>query len=98
MTRRPAHMCRDEHAEILHSDGEHERCPLCRALDYLSAIEDMTAGEITARFGGHSSKTEDEVGQKSAVYHLLVVPRNIARKALAELRVTVGEHATQEDK
>lgn len=26
------HMCRDDHIEIGHSDGEHEQCPLCRAI------------------------------------------------------------------
>lgn len=91
MTLQYAHTCRDGHAQIGHNDSEHERCPLCRALDALSAIEDLTAGEITARFGGHSSKTPDEVGQKSAVYHLLVLPRNIARNALKALRADNGE-------
>lgn len=32
------HMCRMDHLQIGHSDSEHERCPLCRALDALSYI------------------------------------------------------------
>jgi hypothetical protein len=26
-----AHMCRDDHVQIWHNDGEYEQCPLCRA-------------------------------------------------------------------
>lgn len=86
MTERYAHMCRDEHTRIGHNDSSEERCPLCRAIDALSAIESLTADEIQARFGHSSSKTADEVGQKFAVYHLLVLPRDIARNALKALR------------
>lgn len=48
----------------------------------LRAIEDMTDGEIQARFGNHPSKTAEELGRNSTIYSLLVVPRNIARAAL----------------
>lgn len=34
------HMCRDDHAEIGHSDSEHERCPLCRALGRVDRLEE----------------------------------------------------------
>lgn len=87
MTERYAHMCRDEHTRIGHNDSSEDRCPLCRAIDALSAIESLTADEIQARFGHSSSKTADEVGQKFTVYHLLVLPRDIARNALKALRV-----------
>lgn len=39
MTFSYAHMCRDQHIQIGHSDsGGDERCPLCRALDALEQI------------------------------------------------------------
>lgn len=34
------HMCRMDHVEIGHSDGEHEQCPLCRAIGALQFIAD----------------------------------------------------------
>ncbi len=48
----------------------------------LRGIESLCADEITTRFGGHSHKSEDELGRNSRVYSLLVVPRNMARAAL----------------
>lgn len=39
------HMCRDGHAEIGHSDNEHEMCPLCRAVadrdELLKALKEV---------------------------------------------------------
>lgn len=58
----------------------------------LSAIEDMASGEIRARFGNSTTKTADEVGKNSAVYHLLVLPRDIARHALKCAERILGEH------
>lgn len=34
------HMCRDEHEEIGHRDGEHEMCPLCRANARIAELEE----------------------------------------------------------
>jgi hypothetical protein len=39
MTYSYPHMCRDEHIQIGHNDSEHERCPLCRALDRAVSAE-----------------------------------------------------------
>ena len=33
------HMCRDGHETIGHSDGEHEMCPLCRALAEIERLK-----------------------------------------------------------
>lgn len=35
-----AHMCRDDHPQIGHNDGEQELCPLCRARSLLQRVED----------------------------------------------------------
>jgi hypothetical protein len=51
-------------------------------LDALKSIEVLCSQEITARFGGHAHKSEDELGRNSRVYALLVVPRNMARAAI----------------
>lgn len=38
------HMCRSDHVEIGHRDGEHEQCPLCRAIGALeNARRDLLA-------------------------------------------------------
>lgn len=50
----------------------------------LESIDVSISAEITARFGGHPSINEDEMGKNSEIYQLLVVPRNIARSALQE--------------
>jgi hypothetical protein len=50
-----AHFCRDGHALIGHNDSEHERCPLCRAIELLDAcrgcdlIYDWQPGSRTDR-------------------------------------------------
>lgn len=51
----------------------------------LQAIETLLSEEITARFGGHPSKSEETMGRKSSVYALLSLPRNMARAALFSL-------------
>ena len=32
------HMCRMDHVEIGHKDGEHEQCPLCRTIAFLEIL------------------------------------------------------------
>jgi hypothetical protein len=54
--------------------------------DLVAALEAIHAAcdeEIKTRFRTSSHKTEEELGRNSAVYSLLVIPRNIARQALA---------------
>lgn len=50
----------------------------------LEAIENLLTEEIKVRFGTSDHFTEAEVAGDSVIYSLLVVPRNIARKALAD--------------
>ncbi len=40
-----AHMCRDGHAQIGHSDSSHEQCPLCRAMAALQTIAELPDGD-----------------------------------------------------
>ena len=51
-----AHMCRDEHQQIGHSDSEHERCPLCRANDRADALRSVMyhAAHLAAPLGSGS--------------------------------------------
>lgn len=74
----------------LHTNADLSRIALDQAeaqiaglREALRSIETLLSSEIAARFGGHPSKSEAEMGRKSAVYALLVVPRNMARAALA---------------
>lgn len=36
----PAHFCQDGHEPIWHNDSEHERCPMCRALNEIEALKE----------------------------------------------------------
>ncbi len=54
-----------------------------RLRSWMEAIHSMLDGEIATRFRTSSHLTEEEVGRNSRVYHLLSVPRNMARTALA---------------
>lgn len=49
---------------------------------YMGAIFSMLDDEIAVRFRTSSHRTEEELGKNSSVYHLLSVPRNMARSAL----------------
>lgn len=48
----------------------------------LEALDGILTDEINVRFGTSSHMTPEQVAGKSRVYSLLVVPRDIARKAL----------------
>jgi len=49
------HMCRNDHVEIGHADSEHERCPLCRALDEVAWLREE---QHQARPSKYSAATE----------------------------------------
>jgi len=53
-----------------------------RLRDWLECIERLMDEEIGARFRTSSYKTEEQMGKNSTIYHLLCVPRNLARAAL----------------
>ena len=53
-----------------------------RLQGWLGAIHSMLDEEIGARFRIHSSKSEEQAGRNSRLYHLLMVPRNMAAAAL----------------
>lgn len=73
-----------QHALLISEENAKLRAEIERLRAALEAIESTCADEINARFGGHPSRSADEVGAKSAVYSLLVVPRNMARNALEQ--------------
>lgn len=61
---------------------ERKDAEINRLRNWLECIEQTTNDEIIARFGGHWSKTADQLGQRSKVYSLLQMPRDMARRAL----------------
>jgi hypothetical protein len=55
-----AHMCRDDHIQIWHNDGEHEQCPLCLANYEIERLNDLLAA--SERLRDHATK---ELGKDS---------------------------------
>ncbi len=53
-----------------------------RLSGYMGAIFSLLDDEIAVRFRTSSHRTEEELGKNSSIYHLLSVPRNMARSAL----------------
>lgn len=49
---------------------------------WIGAIERITDEEIGVRFRTSSHKTEEQMAGKSAVYAMLLIPRNLSRAAL----------------
>lgn len=85
------HMCRDEHQEIGHSDSEHERCPLCRAIDRASEAERVCAElyQVIGSIADHAGlfdhpdviRALDQASQARIVhYDLLPWPREALTK------------------
>lgn len=62
------HMCCIEHAEIGHNDSEHERCPLCRAIDERDALRyELEAERESVKALGRSfDKLRDELKDERA--------------------------------
>ena len=57
------HFCQDEHQPIRHWDSENEQCPLCRARDALSAIEEIWYDDA----GQHSRPSQKALQKMYAV-------------------------------
>ena len=59
-------------------------------LGALASIDDLCTEELNIRFSD-SALTQEEVAGTSRVYSLLVLPRDIARAAIAKAKAVEGE-------
>lgn len=82
----PSEWCEGIHPNWHALDDASKLLALHEMHSALSAIFSAMDGEIAIRFRTHPSKSEEQLGRKSAVYHLMSVPRNIARNSLERLK------------
>jgi len=82
-----AHMCRDGHTEIRHSDSEHEMCPLCRALGELDNARERIAEAETL-----TTSWREKAEHLQRHYNLLESQRESMRKLSGELVGFIEAH------